>query len=76
MLTRARAFRGPQEIYYSIVKTPLRLSEPASMDVSEQCFLQLAQVSGTQRGLVLPSESGECWWRPGMRGITFMISKK
>ncbi|PNW80894.1 hypothetical protein CHLRE_07g334100v5 [Chlamydomonas reinhardtii] len=47
-----------EEIYYSIVKTPLRLSEPASMDVSEQCFLQLAQVSGTQRGLVLPSESG------------------
>ncbi|KAG2488975.1 hypothetical protein HYH03_012417 [Edaphochlamys debaryana] len=47
-----------EEIYYSIVKTPLRLSEPASMDVSEQCFLQLAQISGTQRGLVLPSENG------------------
>ncbi len=47
-----------QEIYYSIVKTPLRLSEPASMDVSEQCFLQLAQTCGTQRALVLPSEQG------------------
>ncbi|GLC38754.1 hypothetical protein PLESTM_000772100 [Pleodorina starrii] len=47
-----------EDIYHSIVKTPLRLSEPASMDVSEQCFLQLAQISGTQRGLVVPSEEG------------------
>ncbi|GFR51100.1 hypothetical protein Agub_g13429 [Astrephomene gubernaculifera] len=47
-----------EEIFYSIVRRPLRLSEPASMEVSEQCFLQLAQTSGTQRGLVLPSEQG------------------
>ncbi|GIL44250.1 hypothetical protein Vafri_1768 [Volvox africanus] len=47
-----------EDIFTSIVKTPLRLSEPASMDVSEQCFLQLAQISGTPRGLVVPSEEG------------------
>ncbi|EFJ51864.1 hypothetical protein VOLCADRAFT_87471 [Volvox carteri f. nagariensis] len=47
-----------EEIFTSIVKTPLRLSEPASMDISEQCFYQLAQISGTQRGLVVPSEEG------------------
>lgn len=53
-----------QGIYESIVKTPLRLSEPASMEVSEQTFLQLAQISGTQRGLVVLSEEGEPRQRP------------
>lgn len=45
-----------EEIYYSIVKTALRLSESQSMDVSEQSLVMLAQVIGSRRDKVCNSD--------------------
>eukprot|EP00798_Chlamydomonas_sp_ICE-L_P006642 gene6642-3299_t len=46
------------DIYYSIIKTPLRLNESSSMDVSEQSFVELHQTSATSRGQMIHSDPG------------------
>ncbi|MEW5304445.1 MAG: hypothetical protein WDW36_007055 [Sanguina aurantia] len=71
-----------QELYEGIVRTPLRLSEVGSMDVSEQAFSLLQQASGTPRGTMTPSHSGRhlfdttmfrLMWGPAVHALCAII---
>jgi golgi-specific brefeldin A-resistance guanine nucleotide exchange factor 1 len=46
------------EIFYSIVRTELRMTEAASLDVSAQRLVELHQLSRTPRGHLLHAASG------------------
>ncbi len=47
------------EIFYSIVRTELRMTESTSMDVSEQRLVELHQLSRTPRGRMAHAHAGE-----------------
>ena len=43
-----------------LLQTALKLNESSSMDVSEQAFVELHQISSTPRGQMVHSDPGRC----------------
>ncbi|KAF5842997.1 hypothetical protein DUNSADRAFT_3125 [Dunaliella salina] len=46
------------DIYHSIAKTPLRMSEDSSLQISEQQLMELHQLSGLPRGQMVHADPG------------------